>query len=134
MASEGLVGTWTLVSLYGESAEGDILKPYGDNPKGTLIYAADGSMSAVLMKQGRPKFASGDLATGTPEEVKAAFDGFDAYCGTFTLDESQNTVTHHIEVALFPNWEGTDQVRYYELSGDRLRIYTPPIRAYDKDW
>lgn len=84
------------------------------------MYFANGSMSAVLMKRDRPKFASGDMANGTPEEIKAAFEGFDAYCGTFTLDEAESVVTHHVEACRFPNWEGTDQVRHFTLEGDSL--------------
>jgi hypothetical protein len=33
-------------------------------------------MVAVLMRSGRPKFASGDLRGGTPEEIKQAFERF----------------------------------------------------------
>jgi hypothetical protein len=98
------------------------------------MYGADGTMTAVLMRAGRPKFASGDVLAGTPEEIRAAFEGFDAYCGTFTIDENVSTVTHHVEASRFPNWEGSDQVRYFELLDNKLRISTPPILALSKMW
>jgi hypothetical protein len=134
MSGKELIGSWRLVSLYGESDDGEIFKPYGESPAGMLTYTADGNMSAVLMKQARPKFVSGDMGKGTPEEIKAAFEGFDAYCGTYTLDEAANRVTHHVEACRFPNWEGSDQIRYFELDGNSLRIYTPPLLAQGKDW
>lgn len=39
------------------------------------------------------------------EEVRAAFMGFDTYCGTYKIDTVKGTVTHQIEGARFPNWE-----------------------------
>jgi hypothetical protein len=134
MGHATLLGAWNLISIYGESEEGDIFKPYGDKPAGVLMYTLDGSMAAVLMKQGRPKFASGDPTNATPEELKAAFAGFDAYCGTFTLNEDEGTVIHHVEAARFPNWEGSEQVRYFELDGETLRISSAPIHAMGKNW
>lgn len=98
------------------------------------MYTPDGSMAAVLMKQDRPVFASGDPTNATPDELKAAFEGFDAYCGTFTLNASEGTVTYRVEAARFPNWVGTDQVRHFELDGDSLRIASAPIHAMGKNW
>ncbi|MBT8350469.1 MAG: lipocalin-like domain-containing protein, partial [Deltaproteobacteria bacterium] len=43
-------------------------------------------------------------------------------------------VTHHVEGACFPNWEGTDQQRFFELSDDRLYITTAPIPALGTEW
>jgi hypothetical protein len=94
------------------------------------IQKAGGYISALLMDPDRPAFASGDMMNGTPAELEAAFEGFDAYCGTYTLDEPNSTVTHHLQGAKFPNRVGTDQVRFYKLSGDTLRITAPPILAY----
>ena len=80
------------------------------------------------------RFVSGDVMEGIPEELEAAFEGFDAYCGTYTLDEKNSTVIHHVQGAKFPNWVGTDQVRYFRLSGDTLRITAPPILAQGVEW
>jgi hypothetical protein len=86
------------------------------------------------MRRGRPRFAAGDPLDGAPEEIKAAFEGFDAYCGTYTLDEAAGVVTHRVLASRFPNWEGTDQVRRVELDGDRLHLATPPILARGAEW
>ena len=91
-------------------------------------------MAAVLMRSGRPKFASGDPLGGTPEEIKQAFEGFDAYAGTYEIDGASGTVTHHAEVARFPNWEGTPQVRYARLVDGSLHLGTPPILALGQEW
>ena len=35
---------------------------------------------------------------------------FIAYAGPFSADAGNGTVTHHVDVSLFPNWQGHDQV------------------------
>jgi hypothetical protein len=34
---------------------------------------------------------------------------------------------HHVEGSSFPNWCGTDREQFFELSGDRLTLMTPPM-------
>jgi hypothetical protein len=131
---EHLAGSWRFISVLGKSDQGDVIYPYGEQLFGMLIYTTEGHMSAMLMDPDRPMFASGDMMEGTSEELEAAFEGFDAYCGTYTLDEESSTVIHHVQGAKFPNWVGTDQVRYYRLSGDTLRITAPPILAHRVEW
>ena len=129
-----LTGTWKYISLSGKSTEGDILYPYGEQLFGLLIYDPGGYMSALLMHPDRPGFESGDMMKGTPEELKAAFEGFDAYCGTYTINDENASVTHHVHGAKFPNWVGADQVRFYNISGDTLWITAPPILAHGVEW
>jgi lipocalin-like protein len=134
MAIDALVGSWKLVSCYSENSDGEVLYPFGEHPVGMLLYGENGTMCTVSMRVGRPKFATGDMGAGTPEEIKVAFEGCEAYCGTFTIDESASTVTHRVEASRFPNWEGSEQVRYFELLGNKLRIYTPSILGKGKMW
>ncbi len=42
-----------------------------------------------------------------------------------------DTVTHHVEVSLFPNWLGTAQLRYHKREGNMLTLRTPPIPSGD---
>jgi len=83
---------------------------------------------------GRLKFFSGDPLGGTLEEIKEAFEGFYAYCGTYEVNAEKRTVTHHLKASGFPNWEGTDQLRYFEFSGTRLILKTEPIPALGTEW
>src|SRR5687768_7044291 len=61
-----------------------------------ILYDARGNMSTVLMKPDRPPFASKDRRRGTDAEVRAAFEGFDSYPGTYSVDTTNGTVTHHV--------------------------------------
>ena len=79
------------------------------------------------MRQGRPKFASGDQASGTVQEVTAAFQGYVAYYGSCRVDAKEKTLTTDVEGSLYPNWVGSKQVRFYELNDRTLVLKTPPI-------
>jgi hypothetical protein len=129
-----VVGRWKLISAKAENSNGDITYPYGEDAFGILMYDTNGYMYALLMRHGRSKFVSGDPFGGTSEELKEAFEGFEAYCGTYELDIENGEVTHHVEGARFPNWEGTDQKRFFELSDDRLVIKSAPIPALGTEW
>lgn len=131
--SKGLVGTWKFMSMVLKNDSGKTVYPYGKNLFGILIYTPNGYMSALLMDPNRKKFDSDDLKLGTPEEIKQAYEKFDAYCGTYTVDVEKGTVTHHVEGAKFPNWVGTDQVRYFELKDDRLYIRAT-LKVEGEDW
>ena len=41
---------------------------------------------------------------------------------------------HHIEVARFPNWEHTTQVRHAKLVENKLQLSSPQIFALGKVW
>jgi hypothetical protein len=125
--NEQFIGTWKLVSCEARSSNGEVSYPYGRDPFGMLIYDSDGNMLVLLMRRDRPKFASDDLRRGTPEEIKVAFSGFNAYCGTYEVNEEKGTVTHHVEGSMFPNWVGTNQVRFFKFSGDQLLLSTPSM-------
>ena len=47
---------------------------------------------------------------------------FVAYAGPFSADVSNGTLTHHVDVSLFPNWQGHDQIRRVTIEGGRLSI------------
>jgi hypothetical protein len=99
----------------------------GEQPSGQLIYDARGQMSLQYMRRDRPRFASGDLHQGTPDEIKAAFEGYIGYWGTYDIDEKAGIVMHHVTGAAFPNWVGGDQRRFYSFDRNHLTFRTPSI-------
>ena len=120
--SSQLVGVWSLLS-YTEEKEGcEATHPFGPKPAGFLIYTPDGFVSAQLMKPGRPAFQSRDWHLGTPEEYVESGSGYIAYCGTYEVDETNQTVTHIPSVALLPNLIHGRQLRALTLNGDRLTL------------
>lgn len=126
MGSQLLVGVWTLESCIGRDASGAQAYPLGERPDGLLIYTASGQMSATLGRTARPPFQSPDRLTATDAELRAAFESFDAYAGTYEVDTAVSDVIHHVCVSTWPNATGIKLRRHYEIEGDRLALTTPP--------
>jgi hypothetical protein len=126
------IGVWKLVS--GESkdeATGEVRYPWGKNPVGRLSYDGAGRVSAQLMNPGRRSVggmanrgAAAAIATASADDLREMLTGFNAYFGTFEVDEPSRTVIHHLESALIPSWVGSAQRRKYEFSGrDQLLLF-----------
>lgn len=122
-----LLGTWILKSSEFRRSDGQIVYPLGEDAKGLVIYDAHEYFAAQLMSAYRPSFASNDREKGTPEELKAAFEGYLGYFGKYEIDEGQAHVVHHVLGSSFPNWEGGEQVRFFELDSEYLTLKTPPL-------
>ena len=131
--NEQLLGAWKFLSLKAKTPKGEVIHPYGEDLYGMLIYTASGHMSALLMRRDRPKFASDDPFEGTPEEIQEAFEGFDAYCGTYEVDAEKGIIIHHVEGSRLPGWVGSDQVRHFRFSGNRL-ILTASFPVKGEMW
>jgi len=122
-----VLGIWKLISLQTEADDGTVTYPFGNDVAGLLMIDAEGYFSVQLMDTKRPSFKSGDPRDGTPEEVKTAFENYIGYYGTFDLDETKGATIFHVKGAWFPNWIGTDQIRYCTVSRNRLTISSPPL-------
>jgi hypothetical protein len=126
MGKEQFIGTWRLVA-YTSDVDGSITYPLGKDAVGQIMYDANGYMAAQIADVRRPKFASEDYRKLTPEETGAAFKGYVAYFGTYEVDEVKKAVVHHVVNSLLPNWAGTDLIRLYEFTGNRLTLRTEPL-------
>lgn len=119
-------GTWTLDFADVKHPDGTRTHDFGDAPTGMLQIDHAGHYSLFIFNSSRPRFAANDRNAGTPSELRAAFLGTSSHFGTVAIDPLKGTLTFHIEGATYPNWEGTTQVRSYELSGDMLSYKVPP--------
>jgi len=126
-AGDSLVGTWTLVAVDNVKPDGSRVQPYGPHPDGLLVLDAHGRYAVHIFRPGRPRFAADDKSQGTSEENRAAVQGANAHFGRYSVDAAAGAITFHIEHALFPNWEGTEQRRSFRLDGDQLQytVQTP---------
>ncbi len=124
---KSVVGTWRLLSWVSEDSEtGKISNVFGEKPNGYLIYTPGGRMTVNLSADGR-KTLSGDRFSTPAEERALAFSTNVAYSGTY--DITPEGIMHHVEVATFQNWVGTDQFRYVVVEGDTMNVKTPPIKG-----
>jgi hypothetical protein len=120
-----LVGSWKLISFHSKDPSGQIAYPFGKDAQGRLIYEPDGRMAVQLMNPNRPGFASDDPLVTSEAEVRAAFGGYTAYYGTYSVNPDERTIVHHIEAALLPNWVGAHQQRLFEFDGKYLTLNGP---------
>jgi hypothetical protein len=119
------IGTWRLISIEGPDAAGERV---AQNPAGYIIYDSTGHMAVqIMVRSDRPRFKTGRRSEGTPEETKAAFVNYTAYYGTYEVKKKEGIVIHHLEGSLFPNEIGKDNIRYYDLSGDRVTLTVPSM-------
>ena len=125
MTSNPLIGTWRLISWENRDEGGHISYPLGKDALGYIIYDADGYMFVAIMSPGRTKFAAGDLLGGTTEEKARAAGTYVSYCGRYEF--RGETVIHHVELSLFPNWVGVEQERLVEVRGDLMTLSTRPM-------
>jgi hypothetical protein len=122
--NSSVVGIWKLISVT-EADDSTISYPFGQEVGGLLMIDPSGYYSAQLMNMKRPSFKSPDPRAGTSEEIKMAFEDYLGYYGTYDLDEIKKVITWHVKGSLWPNLIGRDQLRYYELNGNRMILRAP---------
>jgi len=120
---EQLIGTWALISNENVAPDGTKRQPFSATPKGVLILEANGRYAQVFTRPGRPKFKSNNRLTGTPEEIKSAWDGALAHFGTWSVIEADKTVILRVDGSFYPNQEGSEDKRLVEsLTADELKF------------
>ena len=127
-AEPSLAGTWTLTAADRLKPDGARARDYGEHPKGRLIIDAQGRYSLQIFDGDRPRVASGDKRTATPEENASAVLGSSTHYGTVAIDAAAHVLVFRIEGASFANWEGTEQRRKYVLTADTLSYQVPTPR------
>jgi hypothetical protein len=106
-----IVGTWNFVVAEVVAPDGKKSFPFGETPKGILIFTADGHFAQVHVASDVPKIASGNRLTGTPEEYAAIMRRSLSVFGDYSVNEEKKTVTFKIVSATYPNWQGEAQER-----------------------
>lgn len=124
-ARDPFVGAWRLVSIETIRPNGEVIFPfYGKHPQGLIMYDRSGWMSVQIVSDPAPAVPAAqsreDVLAASAGEKNKAFDGYYAYCGTWTVDLASSTVTHHIRQSLTPGEKDEEAVRHFVLDGDRL--------------
>jgi hypothetical protein len=91
-----------------------------------IIYTPTGHMMVHLMdNKGRAEYAG---AQATPAEALAAYRSYSGYFGRFTTYENYNPpfVLHNQQGTLRPGGENDATKRFYQFTGNVLRLGTPP--------
>jgi hypothetical protein len=116
-----IVGTWTFVMAEVDAPDGKKSFPFGDTPKGILIFTADGQFAQIHIAGDVPRIASNSRLTGTPEEYATIMRRSLSLFGTYSVNEEKKTVTYKIVSATYPNWQSEVQERSIEkLTADEF--------------
>ena len=126
-----LVGTWDFVIAEIVSADGKKTLPFGEHPKGQIIFTEDGHFSQVHVSGDLPKIAGNNRLNGTDADNRAIVRGSLSFFGTYSVDEAKKTVTFNIGASTYPNAAGTSQTRAIDkLTPDEF-VNTNPGAARD---
>lgn len=112
-------GTWALVSWQQLYDDGRVVEPMGADPAGVISYL-DGRMQCLITRRARRPFATGGQWDASVEERAGAYDACLSYAGAYVVEG--DVVSHHVDLALFPNWVGGVQRRTARLDGDLLDL------------
>ena len=120
--SDSLPGTWQLVSRVDVDETGrEVPEPsLGRDPVAVLIYDRSGHFAAQFMKRDRTGSSADSGASGSNNT--RAMGGYDAYFGTYTVNDEASSVTQRLEGALTKENVGLMLTRRMTVSGDRLTI------------
>jgi hypothetical protein len=121
-----VVGTWQVTSFTTLTlGTNEISHPVGESPKGYIQYSPGGHM-VVFLQAGSPKQPANAAYTDA-ERVETFQSIGGAYAGTYTVEGGK--VVHHVIASWRPEWIGGDQIRYFEITGNKLTIKTAPVKS-----
>jgi hypothetical protein len=117
-----LPGTWKLISRIDCTRNGErrVEPSLGEDPVALLFYDRSGNFAAQFMKRDRSGPIS-DVAASASNNSRAQ-GGYDAYFGTYTIDETEKTVTQRLVGALSKENVGLVVTRRMLVEGDTLTI------------
>jgi len=120
--SQALPGTWQLMSRIDTTASGErrAEPSLGEDPIALLIYDRNGHFAAQFMRRDRSADTP-DGPSGATNNSRAQ-GGYDAYFGTYTVDDEHATVTQRLVGALSREHVGAVLTRSMQVQGDMLVI------------
>ena len=117
-----ILGTWKLKSREDVDAAGQVhIDPFlGRDPLGILCFGRT-HFAAQFMKRDRSEEENVSERAQAKNNT-AAVNGYDAYFGTYTVDETAGTLATHLEGSISPENIGTTYVRNVRVMGNELII------------
>jgi len=117
-----LIGTWRLLSRIDRDASGGpVDEPtLGSDPVAVLFFDGAGNFAAQFMKRDRSVAIAAPVFTG--QNNTTAIGGYDAYFGTYEVDEATGAVQTHLVAALSPSHVGATMMRNMRVEDGKLVI------------
>jgi len=120
--ASALPGTWQLQSRIDVTASGERrpVPSLGEDPVALLMYDRTGHFAAQFMRRDRAVDVP-DGPSGGKNNSRAQ-GGYDAYFGTYAVDDGKGTVTQQLLGALSREHVGAVLTRAMDVRGDTLVI------------
>ncbi|NNH26562.1 lipocalin-like domain-containing protein [Acinetobacter terrestris] len=122
MSAQNLAGRWELVTFEQNYDDGRRVYPMGEGPQGIIQYTEDGYMSCMISRPNRENFTTGGQWNASDAEKAGAYNSMMSYAGRYSV--ADNTVTHFVDLSLFPNWIGGQQQRVFKFDDQGLLSLT----------
>src|ERR1700755_1381782 len=101
-----IVGTWRFFKTSARNDAGEAMHPpYGEKPRGLLVFYADKRMMSVLVDSRR------EVPAGEPRE-------YNSYCGNYEYDGK--TLVTRVDASAAKERIGGEQTRFIHFDGDHL--------------
>jgi hypothetical protein len=123
------VGTWELLLIEERSDTGGWVRArrFGETrPVGILMYDDRGNMAVQITTDPRNNTRSAER----PEFI----NGYVAYYGTYEINSSDKTITHHRRSHVNADVAKLSVVRYFSFSGDNLTLTVAPKKSLRLTW
>jgi hypothetical protein len=118
-----LVGVWQLHSYQTEFQDGSPKRAmFGEHPKGYIIFTREGRLMAVIEAEGRK-------APSSDSDRSTLLNTLVAYAGTYRVEGNRWIAS--IDTAWNPAWDGTDQVRSFQIVGNQLTVTSTWQKAFN---
>ncbi|MEI7906735.1 MAG: lipocalin-like domain-containing protein [Bacteroidota bacterium] len=120
--ASGILGIWKLKSREDVDDKGQLrIDPFlGKDPLGILCFAPD-YFSAQFMKRDRSAPES-MIRSVQGSNNSSAVNGYDAYFGSYKVDEVAGTLTVHLDGSISPGNVGNTYIRDVRIIEDQLII------------
>ena len=109
-----LLGLWRLIEAKLQFADsGEVTDLMGPAPDGFLAFMPEGRMLAIIT----------DTERRVGDTSSRLLTGMLAYSGRYSVEDDRFVTD--VDVSWHPGWLQTQQVRFWEIEGDELRLTTP---------
>ena len=126
-----LIGTWRLLSRIDRDASGRLVDEptLGSDPLALLFFDGAGNFAAQFMKRDRSVGVAAPAFTG--QNNTTAIGGYDAYFGTYEVDQTSSDVHTRLVGALSAGQVGATMLRNMKVEEGRLVIRLTTTTADD---
>ena len=124
--ASALAGRWRLLSWETVDDDGRVLaRPFGERPRGLVVFSVDGWAAVQIAAQERPDFG-GQPPHASVEDRARAYASYLAYAGRYTV--RGDTLVISPELSLYPQLLAEEQVRHVVFRAGDLVLRTPSLR------